>query len=135
VKVDATGLYTYPDIIVVCDEPQFEDAAVDTLLNPRVIVEVLSDSTEKYDRGAKFGHYRQVPSLQEYILVAQDRPLVERYVRQSDGSWLLTVFDQPSQVFAFASVSGQIPIAEIYRGVKLAESPASTPTSPRSASS
>ena len=70
VKVDATGLYTYPDVAIVCDEPQFEDDAVDTLLNPRVIVEVMSDSTEKYDRGAKFVHYRQVPSLQEYILVS-----------------------------------------------------------------
>jgi Uma2 family endonuclease len=126
VKVDAIGLYTYPDIIVVCNEPQFEDAAHDTLLNPRAIVEVLSDSTERYNRGAKFGHYRQVPSLQEYILVAQDRPLVERYVRQADGSWVLTVFDQPSQMFAFASVPVQIPLTEIYRGVKLAEIPAST---------
>jgi Uma2 family endonuclease len=121
VRVNATGFYTYPNIAIVCDEPQFEDAAVDTLLNPRVIVEVLSDSTEKYDRGAKFAHYRQVPSLQEYILVAQDRPLVERYVRQADGSWLLTVFDKPDQVFAFASVPVRVPLTEIYRGVKLAE--------------
>jgi Uma2 family endonuclease len=121
VKVDATGLYTYPDIAIVCDEPQFEDAAFDTLLNPRAIVEVLSDSTEKYDRGGKFGHYRQVPSLQEYILVAQDRPLVERYVRQADGSWVLTVFDQPGQVFAFASIPVEIPLADIYGGVKFGE--------------
>jgi Uma2 family endonuclease len=78
VKVNATGLYTYPDIAIVCDRPQFEDEVFDTLLNPRVVVEVLSDSTEKYDRGVKFGHYRQIPSLQEYVLVAQDRPLVER---------------------------------------------------------
>jgi Uma2 family endonuclease len=78
VKVDASGLYTYPDIVIVCDEPEFEDAAFDTLLNPRAIVEVLSDSTEKYDRGVKFGHYRQLRSLQEYVLVAQDRLLVER---------------------------------------------------------
>jgi Uma2 family endonuclease len=121
VKVDATGLYTYPDIAIVCDEPQFEDDKFDTLLNPRAIVEVLSDSTEKYDRGAKFGHYRHVPSLQEYILVAQDRPLVERYVRQPNGSWLLTVFDQPSHVFSFTSIPVQIPLTEIYRDVKLAE--------------
>jgi Uma2 family endonuclease len=120
VKVDVSGLYTYPDIVIVCDEPEFEDAAFDTLLNPRAIVEVLSDSTEKYDRGVKFGHYRQLPSLQEYVLVAQDRFLVERYVRQADGSWVLTVFDQPSQVFAFASIPAQVPLAEIYRGVKIA---------------
>jgi len=120
VKVDLSGLYTYPDIVIVCDEPEFEDAAFDTLLNPRAIVEVLSDSTEKYDRGVKFGHYRQLASLQEYVLVAQDRFLVERYVRQADSSWLLTVFDQLSQAFAFASISAQVPLAEIYRGVKIA---------------
>src|SRR5947209_3009314 len=76
VKVDATGLYTYPDVIIVCDEPMFEDRMFDTLLNPRCLMEVLSDSTEKYDRGEKFKHYRRVPSLQEYILIAQDEALV-----------------------------------------------------------
>src|SRR5262245_5251681 len=86
-NVDVTCLYTYPDVIIVCGEPQFEDEVFDTLLNPRAVIEVLSDSTEKYDRGTKFAHYRQVPSLQEYVLVAQDRPLLERYVRQGDGSW------------------------------------------------
>jgi Uma2 family endonuclease len=121
VKIDATGLYTYPDMTIVCDKPQFEDAFVDTLLNPRVIVEVLSDSTEKYDRGRKFAHYRQVPSLHEYVLVTQDQPLVERYVRQPDGSWLLTAFDKLLDVFIFASVPVQIQLAEIYRGVDLAE--------------
>ncbi len=121
VKVEATGLYTYPDIAIVCDEPRFEDAVFDTLLNPRVLVEVLSDSTEKYDRGAKFGHYRQIPSLQEYVLVAQDQPLVERYVRQPDGSWLLTVFEGLSQTFAFTSVPARIALADIYRGITLAE--------------
>jgi Uma2 family endonuclease len=121
VKVEATGLYTYPDIAIVCDEPRFEDAVFDTLLNPRVLVEVLSDSTEKYDRGAKFGHYRQIPSLQEYVLVAQDQPLVERYVRQPDGSWLLTVFQELSQTFAFTSVPARIALADIYRGITFAE--------------
>ena len=121
VKVRATGLYTYPDIVIVCDEPQFEDSQFDTLLNPRVVVEVLSDSTEKYDRGTKFAHYRQVPSIQEYVLVAQDRPLVERYVRQPDDTWLLTVFSGLSQTFAFAAVPVQIPLAEIYRGLELLE--------------
>lgn len=121
VKVDATGLYTYPDLVVVCDEPKFEDDEFDTLLNPRAVVEVLSDSTEKYDRGTKFGHYRQVPSIQEYVLVAQDRPLVERYVRQADDSWLLTAFTDLQQTFAFASIRAQIPLAEIYRGVEFPE--------------
>jgi Uma2 family endonuclease len=121
VKVDITGLYTYPDVVIYCDDARFEDNKSDTLLNPRVLVEVLSDSTEKYDRGTKFGHYRQIPSLQEYILIAQDRPLVERYVRQADNSWLLTVFDQLEMVFPFVSIPAQIPLEEVYRGVKFGE--------------
>jgi Uma2 family endonuclease len=121
VKVLATELYTYPDIVIMCDEPKFEDDHFDTLLNPRALVEVLSDSTEKYDRGAKFGHYRQIPSLQEYVMVAQDRPLVERYARQADATWVLTVFDDLAQMFAFTSVPAQVPLAEIYRGVTFPE--------------
>ena len=121
VKVNATGLYTYPDIAIVCDKPQFEDEMFDTLLNPRAVVEVLSDSTEKYDRGAKFGHYRQIPSLQEYVLIAQDQPLVERYARQADNSWLLTVFEGLSSTFAFASVPAQVQLSEIYSGVDFSE--------------
>ena len=123
VKVDATGLYTYPDIAIVCGEPQFEDQVFDTLLNPRVLVEVLSDSTEKYDRGTKFRHYRQIPSLQEYVLAAQDRPAVERHVRQPDGSWLMTEFTGLDAVFAFTSVPVRIPLAEIYAGVTFPENP------------
>ncbi len=122
VKVDASGLYTYPDIVIVCDAPQFEDEVVDTLLNPRVIVEVLSDSTEKYDRGLMFANYRQLPSLKEYVLVAQDRPLVERYVRQDDATWVLTAFADPAQTFAFGSIDVQITLADIYRGVQFRES-------------
>jgi Uma2 family endonuclease len=121
VRVDATGLYTYPDIIVVCDEPQFEDKMFDTLLNPRVLMEVLSDSTEKYDRGGKFKHYRQVPSLQEYILIAQDEPLVERHVRQPNGDWLMTEFRGLEQTFAFTSIPVKIALADIYRGVEFPE--------------
>jgi Uma2 family endonuclease len=121
VKIDATGLYTYPDITIVCGEPKFEDNVFDTLLNPRVLVEVLSDSTEKYDRGTKFAHYRQVPSLAEFVLVAQDQPLVERYVRQADNSWLLTEFKGLSATFEFVSIPVRIPLAEIYAGVSFPE--------------
>lgn len=121
VKVDATGLYTYPDIVVVCDEPRFEDEVLDTLRNPRALVEVLPDSTEKYDRGAKFGHYRQLPSLTEVVFVAQDQPLIERYGRQPDGGWLLTESKGLSSVFEFASIPVKIPLAEIYRGVTFPE--------------
>lgn len=86
VKVEEGVLYTYPDLVVVCDEPKFEDDQFDTLLNPRVIVEVLSESTEKYDRGAKFRQYRTISSFTEYVLVSQDQALAERYVRQQDDT-------------------------------------------------
>lgn len=129
VKVNATGLYTYPDVIIVCDKPELEDAHVDTLLNPRVVVEVLSDSTENYDRGDKFKHYWEVPSLQEYILVAQDKPLMECYVRQPNNSWLLTAYAGLHSTFEFASVPVLIPLAEVYNGVTFPEQPppSSTP--------
>jgi Uma2 family endonuclease len=118
VKVDATGLYTYPDIIIVCDEPRFEDRILDTLLNPRCLMEVLSDSTEKYDRGAKFKHYRQVPSLQEYVLIAQNEALVERHVRQPNGDWLMTEFRGLEQTLGLTSVPAKIALTDVYRGVE-----------------
>jgi Uma2 family endonuclease len=123
VKVDKTGLYTYPDLAIACEKLQFEDATVDTLLNPQIIIEVLSDSTEKYDRGDKFAHYRQIPSLREYVLVAQDRPLVERFVRQDDGSWSPTAMDNLADTFAFETISVKIPLRQIYARVEFPESP------------
>lgn len=118
VKIPNTGLYTYPDVIVVCDPPQFEDDEFDTLLNPGILIEVLSDSTEKDDRGLKFANYRQLPSMAEYVLVAQDKPLVERYVRQPGENWVLTIFDQPTDLFEFTTVPVQIALTEIYRGIE-----------------
>lgn len=82
-------LYHYPDIVIASGMPQFEDAHVDTLLNPTLLIEVLSPSTEAYDRGGKFAHYRKIPTLREYLLVAQDQPSIERYVRQGNV-WILT---------------------------------------------
>jgi len=116
VKVSATGLYTYPDVTVVCGQPRFEDAEVDTLVNPQVIVEVLSKSTEDYDRGTKFVHYRSLPSLTEYLLVAQDRVHVEHHLRQSEG-WLLTETDRLEDVLELPSVGARLEIAEVYDGV------------------
>ena len=124
VKVDATGLYTYPDIVVVCEEPRFEDDVFDTLLNPRVIVEVLSDSTEEYDRGTKLKHYRKISSVQEVVLIAQDRPLVERYVRQADNGWLLTEFVEITERFEFSSVPVKIAMTDIYRGMEFPDTAA-----------
>lgn len=123
VKVSSSGLYTYPDVLIVCGEPQFEDAHVDTLLNPRVIFEILSDSTEAYDRGAKFAHYRRLPSLAEYVLVAQDRPLVERYARQNDGTWLLTAASELAASLDLASAPVRLTLADVYAGVELPANP------------
>jgi Uma2 family endonuclease len=89
VKIEGTGLYTYPDVSVVCGEQRFLDDEQDTLLNPTLIVEVLSDSTEAYDRGKKFEHYRQIPSCREYLLVSQKEPRIEQFIRQPDGEWIL----------------------------------------------
>jgi Uma2 family endonuclease len=91
VKVSETGLYTYPDVTVVCGDRKLEDDRRDTLLNPTLIVEVLSPPTEAYDRGERFAQYRRLASLREYLLIAQDRPRIERYTRQGEGDqWLLT---------------------------------------------
>jgi Uma2 family endonuclease len=90
VKVAASGLYTYPDVVVVSGEPQFEDDYFDTLLNPTVLFEILSKSTERYDRIAKSDYYRALNSLAEHLLVAQDEVSVEQYVKPVDGQWALT---------------------------------------------
>jgi len=119
VHIDRTGLYTYPDVVVVCGEPQFEDDAVDTLLNPTVIVEVLSPTTEAYDRGKKFLHYRRLPSLREYVVVSQDKVLVERFTRRGDD-WVLTELNQIDDTLRLASIECELPLREIYAKVKLA---------------
>jgi len=89
VKVDMTGLYTYPDVSVACGELCFADAERDTLLNPTLLVEVLSDATEGYDRGEKFEQYRRIASLRGYLLVSQRKPVIELFVREADGRWSL----------------------------------------------
>jgi Uma2 family endonuclease len=117
VKVQRTGLYTYPDIVIVHDGAELEDDEQDTLLNPQVIIEVLSDSTEKYDRGKKARHYQQIASLREYVLVAQDEPAIERFVRQPDESWAKTFVEGLDREFAFATVPVGVPLADVYAGV------------------
>ncbi len=118
VKVSATGLYTYPDVVVTCDGPRFEDEQVDTLLNPKVLIEILSDATEKYDRGAKWAQYRELPSLQEYVLVSQDSPLVECYLRQPEGNWLLRSSNSLADELRLESLDVRIPLAEVYRQIE-----------------
>ncbi len=119
VKVSATGLYTYPDVIVVCGEAEFEDNQQDTLLNPTLIVEVLSDSTEAYDRGGKFAHYRKLPSLMEYVLIAQTKPHIEHYVRQPDNRWLLSEADSLSDTVHLPSIDCRLALAEVYDKVDI----------------
>jgi Uma2 family endonuclease len=114
VKVSPTGLYTYPDATVVCGEAQFEDHQQDTLLNPTLIVEVLSESTEAHDRGGKFAHYRKLPSLMEYVLIAQTKPHIEHYVRQPDNRWLLAEADRLADTIHLPSIDCHLALAEVY---------------------
>ena len=115
-----TSSYFYPDVVVVCGEPHFEDDVFDILLNPTVIIEVLSPSTEAYDRGEKFSHYRQLQSLQEYILVSQDKVRVEHYVRQTER-WVLTDFQELEQHFPLTSIQCELPLQKIYENVPFSE--------------
>ena len=112
VKVDRKGLYTYPDVVTAC-EPRFEDEELDTLINPRVIVEVLSKSTEDYDRGTKFEMYRRLPTLQDYVLVSQDKMHVEHFQRQPDGRWILEEFDSPERTVAFETSNCILHVADV----------------------
>lgn len=120
VKVSPTGLYTYPDVVIACGEPGFEYQHLDTLLNPTVIIEVLSDSTEAYDRGEKFAHYRALESLTDYLLIAQGKPRVEHYQRQADGQWLYSVADGLETQIEIAAVGSALRLAAIYERVEFA---------------
>ncbi len=129
VKVQPSGLYTYPDVTIVCGEPQFEDRHGDTLLNPLVLFEVISPSTEAYDRGAKSKQYRQLSSLRELVLVASESLHVERYHRSDDGEWRLWESTDRAANLALSSVEIGIPLAEIYRRVEFPV-PNTEPTTP-----
>ncbi len=120
VWIEATGLYTYPDVVVVCGEPRFQDREVDTLLNPTVIVEVLSPTTAAYDRGDKFRHYRRIDSLREFVLISQDWMMVERYTRQGND-WVLSDMTDPDQVLKLESIGCQIPLGRIYAKITFPE--------------
>lgn len=118
VRIERGNHYVYPDVAALCGEPRFQDDVLDTLMNPSLVVEVLSDTAEAYDRGEKFAEYRRLDSLLEYVLVAQDRVSVERY-RRSGDVWTLTAFDAPGDVLELDSVGASLPLAEIYEGVEL----------------
>lgn len=118
VHVPATTLYTYPDIAVVCGEPRFLDGEFDTLLNPLLLVEVLSASTEAYDRGEKFALYRPVPSLREYMLVAPDRKRVEVFRLNEHGHWELHEATDDGAEIALTSVGVRVALDTLYRRVR-----------------
>ena len=118
VRVTA-GLYTYPNIVVACGERQFLDGGRDTLLNPTAIIEVLSPSTEAYDRGKKFDHYRSLESLREYLLVSSDRVQIERYSRQSGGGWLLTAVNSLEDSIDLESAGCTLRLEDVYERVEL----------------
>jgi len=114
IKVASAGLITYADCTVICGELQYDSARRDAILNPLVIVEVLSPSTEGYDRGKKFELYRTIPTFREYLLVHQDRPHVEHYSRQDDGSWLLREHSAANDSVNIAHLNILIPLADLY---------------------
>ena len=119
VEVDPTGLYTYPDVVIVCGQPQFKGASEDTLLNPTVIMEVLSDSTASYDRGEKFEHYGTLPSLTDYLLIAQDRAAIEQRVR-TDHGWQLAFHYGLDAVVPLPSIGCALPLSDVYDRIEFA---------------
>src|SRR6266446_379965 len=123
-RVTPTGLFTYPDVMVVCGEATYVDQEADTLTNPTLIVEVLSASTQDYDRGRKFEHYRSLASLQEYLLVAQAKVHVEHFQKQPDGRWVLAETSRRDDVVRLPSIGCDLALTEIYDKVDLVADPA-----------
>jgi Uma2 family endonuclease len=114
VKVPVTGSYAYPDVAALCGEPVFEDAEVDTLLNPQLLIEILSESTERHDRGLKLRHYRSIETLQEYVLVSQTEPRLERYTRGAAGDWTYSDVTDPVGVLGLSSIACRLSVARVY---------------------
>jgi Uma2 family endonuclease len=119
VKVRSIDLYTYPDVVVVRGDPQFEDDEFDTLLNPTVLIEVLSKPTERYDRMSKTFYYRTIESMTEHLLVAQHKVHAEQYVKQPTGEWLLIEHTSPEQDVQLASIDCSLELPRVYDKVTL----------------
>jgi len=118
VKIDKARKYTYPDVVVACQPERFEDEKRDVLLNPAVIIEILSDSTEAYDRGQKFLHYQLLNSLTAYLLVAQDTSRMEMFLRDKDhNSWTYSQFDHLDDNVQIDCIDCTLPLREVYRKV------------------
>lgn len=120
VRIPSRKAYVYPDVSIVCGQPEFVDEHTDVITNPRVVAEVLSESTERFDRGEKFVGYRSLPSLIDYVLVSQDQVRVEHYTRGPDGTWVLRELG-PGMQLRLASIEGEIAVDDVYRRVTLPE--------------
>src|SRR5439155_5423154 len=131
IKVETTGLYTYPDLSVICGPLQFAEGTNDTVVNPTLLVEVLSDSTEAYDRGKKFEHYRQIGTLQEYLLVSQKEPRVEQFLRQPEGRWLLNAAAGLDARLELPSLRITLSLAEVFAKVNFVRAPIRSAPPPR----
>lgn len=127
IKVEPTGLLTYPDVSIVCGEQRFLDETEDTLLNPSVLIEVLSDSKEGYDRGKKFEHYRQIPSLREYLLVSQKEARIEQFIRQPNGEWILKEAAGLDAEITLGSLRVVLRLAEVFAKVQFTPARLRTP--------
>lgn len=114
VKIKETGLYTYPDIIITCGKEILEDQVKDTLLNPLVLIEILSPSTERYDRGRKFTHYRQIESLRNYVLISQEEPRIEVFQRQPNDQWLLSEKSGLENSIEIPAINYLLSLMEVY---------------------
>ncbi|MFM8572320.1 MAG: Uma2 family endonuclease, partial [Pirellula sp.] len=117
IRVNPSGLYTYPDASIICGELEVDPETPNTVINPVVLVEVLSDSTERYDRGDKAAFYREIPSLRALVLISQDRPFVECFTKQNTGGWLLTEARNLNESLVIEPVGISMPLSEIYRNV------------------
>ena len=121
VKIEKLKKYSYPDIVISCEEEQFEDANEDILLTPWVILEILSDSTEAYDRGVKFAHYQWIPSFKEYILISQHFCRVERFFRQNDNTWIYSEFHDLNNTISIQTIHCELSLQDIYGKIKFNE--------------
>lgn len=130
IKVEESGLLTYPDLSVICGPLQFAAGTDDTVTNPTLIAEVLSDSTENYDRATKFDHYKRIPSLREYLLVRQKEPVIEQYIRQKGADWLYRQAAGMDATLTIPSLEITISLAEIFANVKFVPTPI-RPQTPR----
>lgn len=119
IRVQTTSeLYTYPDLVVFCGEPKFGDQELDTLLNPLLIVEILSRSTEAYDRGMKFEQYRGIETLREYLMVSSDRIHVELFTKKGDGVWSFSEWNLAGDLVTLESCNCRLTVGEIYEKVE-----------------